>query len=269
MASRLSRAQREVLDREDAPYLKQPLVLGRDPRSARAHLRQMVKLLGSTRSASPCSDAVAYLTGLFERTAAELVPPQAQKLIACARGCAHCCVQPVGITAAEAFFVARQIKDRVEIVAAMRQAGEKIRQTPKDQRLFQMRCPILVDNECGAYDARPLSCHTFVSFNVNACIAKYVLLGPSNIQMPAEQGPIGNACRMLLFAALGLAGRRDHTTTFEMKAAVAAILDMDDGAEARWLKGENVLAAVDPLPPIEPMFDWSIREMITAVGPAI
>jgi hypothetical protein len=268
MDKRLPRLQREALERQDAVYLKQPL-LGSDIRSPAAHLRHMVKLLRNKRSLSPCSDAVMYLTSLFERTIAQEVSPQAQQMIACRKGCAHCCAQPVAVSAAEAFCVAREIRNRPELADPMRQAGEAIRAMPADQRLSAMRCPLLLEQACGAYAARPLACRLFVSFSLNACISHFVMLAPSNIQSPIEYGPVGNACRMILFASQGLIGRRDHTANFEMKAVVPAILALGEDAEARWLAGEDVLKDVDKLPPIKPVFGWDIDRMIAAVGPTL
>ena len=268
MNNRLPRPQREALRRQDAPYLKQPLAW-HDARSVGAHLRHMVDLLQNRRSASPCSDAMAHITGLFERTLLHKVPPAAQQAIVCKKGCSHCCVQPVSVSPAEAFTVARQIRGQADIANAMREAGEKIRQAPKHQRLFDMRCPMLVDNACSIYEYRPFSCHNFASFNVNDCIVRFVMRGPSNIRLPAEYGPVANECRLLLFASLGLIGRRDFTQTFEMKAVVSAILSLDEDAEARWLAGENVLKDVDPLPAFEPVFVWDINRLIGAISPTL
>jgi hypothetical protein len=268
MNNRLPRPQREALRRQDAPYLKQPLVW-QDARSVSAQVRHMVDLLQSKRSPSPCSDATTYIAGLFERTLSHIVPLPAQQAIACKKGCGHCCVQPVSVSPMEAFTVARQIRGQADIVNAMRDAGEKLRQAPKHQRLADMRCPMLVDNACSIYEFRPFSCHNFASFNVNDCIARFVMRGPSNIRLPVEYGPAANECRLILFAALGLIGRRDFTQTFEMKAVVSAILSMDEDAEARWLDGENVLKDVEPLPAFEPVFVWDINRLIGAIGPTV
>jgi hypothetical protein len=265
MSDRLARPQREALRRQDAPYLKQHLE-AEDPRSVTAHVRHMVELLRNRRSASPCTDAMAHMAGLFDRTIACKVPPAAQDLIACRKGCAHCCVQPVAISALEAFSVVRLIRDRPDIAGAMRKAGERIRQAPKDRRLFDMLCPMLVDQACSIYEDRPLSCRNFASFNLNDCIVRFVMMGTSNIRFPAEHIPIANGCRLILFSSLGLIGRQDHLQTFEMKAALATLLDMDENAEARWLAGENVLKDLDPLPAPEPIFVWQINRLMAAAS---
>jgi hypothetical protein len=268
MSDRLPRPQREALRRQDAPYLKQHLEW-EDFRSVSAHVRHMVDLLRNKRSISPCTDAMAHMARLFDHTISHKVPVAAQKRIACKKGCSHCCVQPVAVSALEAFSVIRLIRDKPEIAGAMREAGQRIRQAPKDRRLFHMRCPMLVDQVCGIYEGRPLSCRNFASFNLNDCIVRFVMMGPSNVQFPAEHILVANGCRLILFASLGLIGRRDYLQTFEMKVALSALLDMDADAEARWLAGENVLKDVDTLPASEPLFVWDINRLVAATRPTL
>lgn len=267
MNSRLSRMQRDAQDRQDAPHLAQPL-LG-DPRAMAAQVRRMVKLLRSGRSASPCSDAMAHLAALYDRTVAHVTPPAAVAAIACRKGCAHCCVQPIAITGLELFFLARTLRERDSVKAALADIGRRIQATPKSQRLFNLRCPMLVDNACSVYGERPLSCHNFLSFNVNDCITRYVMLGHADVMMPGEHESVINNCRLVLHAAMGLIGRRDFTANYEMKAALANVLQQDDGVEARWLAGEDVITDVDTLPPFADIFRWDIMRLMDAVRPTL
>jgi hypothetical protein len=259
--------QRDALDRRDAPYLAQPL-LG-DPRAMAAHVRHMVKLLRSKRSASPCSDAMAHLAGLYDRTVARVTPPAAAAAIACRKGCAHCCVQPIALTGLELFFVARALRGRESVTAALVEAGRRIQAAPKSQRLFDMRCPMLVDNACSIYGERPLACHNFLSFNVNDCITRYVMLGRADVMMPSEHTAVINDCRTVLHAAQGLLGRQDFTANYEMKAALAHVLQMDDDVETRWLAGEEVMGDVDTMPPFADVFRWGIVRLMDAVRPTL
>lgn len=83
------RTERRDLQRHDKPYLSQPLHMGGDPRSMAAHLRYVVQALRSPTSKSPSSDAVAHIGALHDRT----VPKQTEKMLACRKGCSHCCSQ--------------------------------------------------------------------------------------------------------------------------------------------------------------------------------
>ncbi len=108
-----------------------------------------------------------------------------------------------------------------------------------------VRCPLLEDESCSIYAARPLACHSFVSVNLAACIAAFVDHGPPDIPMPADNVSLLYGCRILLCAAQRLIGVTSHS--YEMNKAVAAILAQGDDAEARWLAGEDVLSGLqDP-----------------------
>jgi Fe-S-cluster containining protein len=267
MNGRLSRMQRDALERQDAPWLARPL--RGEPAAMAAHIRHMVKLLRSKRSPSPCSEAMAHLAALYDRTIAHVTPPAAAAKVACRKGCAHCCVQPISITGLELFFLARTLRGREAVTAALVEAGRRIQAAPKSQRLFDMRCPMLLDNACSIYAERPLACHNFLSFNVNDCITRYVMLGRADVLMPAEHGAVINDCRLVLHAAMGLIGQRDFTSNYEMKAALAHVLEMDEDVEARWLAGEDVMTGVEPLPPFADVFRWDIVRLMDIVRPTL
>src|ERR1043165_6861652 len=113
---RLSYAERQVLEQQDAQFLAMPIIA--DLRSHHAHLRQMVRLLRNRQSASPCADFILYATSLYERTAAATVPNFAAGL-ACKAGCVYCCAQPVSVTLPEAIMVANAVRARPELAAAV------------------------------------------------------------------------------------------------------------------------------------------------------
>src|SRR5258708_25433169 len=117
--SRLSPAQREALARQDAPFLAAGLIPG-NPQSFEAHTRHAAGLLRDRQtSASPSVRLVRHVTDLFERSISE--PARAK--IACASGCSFCCYQPVRVSPAEAFFLARQIGERPDSMTAVRDAA--------------------------------------------------------------------------------------------------------------------------------------------------
>lgn len=263
MTDRLSRAERRTLQREDADILPKPLHMGTNPRFAAAHIRHVVKLLRAPQSKSPCSEAIAHVTGLFDRT----VPAQANAMIACRKGCAHCCTQMVVLTLPEAFFVAAQIRHKKETIAAIIAAAANIGALSLDERLkAKAFCPLLDNALCSIYAARPLGCHAFVSVNLEACIAAFVRDEPPNLTMPNDTVNVLYAVRMLLTAALRLAGL-DHGH-YEMLSLLAVILTTEN-AEARWLAGENIMAAVKPGPPAPPQFEQAITQMVAHVAPTV
>jgi Fe-S-cluster containining protein len=213
-------------------------------------------LLQSPDSSSPCSDAVAHLTTLFDRT----VLAAKHTGLACRQGCAHCCQQPVTVSAPEAFFVAAQIKSRPGAVLAITHANR--RPQPGTQGYSPMPCPLLDDAACSVYAARPLACRGFVSRDVMAC-RTFEQFGKPNVPMPADYISVLYACRMILIAAVRLAGLKD--AAYDMNEAVAAALGQEN-SERRWLGGEAVFAGVKSDGPPPPQFDSEIDRMAAYVA---
>ncbi len=263
MTDRLSRPERRALQRQDAEILPLPLSMGTDPRPAAAHVRHVIHLLRGVHSDSPCSDAVAHVTALFDRT----VSPQPPTPLACRKGCSHCCTQLVVLTAPEAFFVAAQLRKRPNTVAAIIEAHHRTQGLAINERLqSKVLCPLLDDAICSIYAARPLGCHAFVSTNLEACLATFERGEVPNIPMPADYVSVLYTCRILLLAALRLAGL--NSSVYEMNAALAVILAQDN-AEARWLAGEDVLASVPATAPPPPQFNDAIAKMAAFVAPTV
>jgi hypothetical protein len=260
---RLSRAERQALQKEDARRLAAPLDLGPDPRSIDAHLRQLVRLLKGAASASPCSDAVRRLTAVYDGA----IPAQAKAKLACRKGCGHCCSQPVSVTAAEALAVAAAVRRRPEGAAAVAAFDAAMRALPARAGWDgSRRCPMLVESACSIYAARPLACHAFVSADLQACLSAFVERKTPQIPMPAEFVNLLYPARMMLMAALRLAGL--DSGSYELTAAVASIL-RQDGAEARYLAGEPILADVPGEGPVPPEYEAAIQAMVAQVAPTL
>ncbi len=263
MTARLSRPERRALQRADAAILPLPLVLNSDPRPVAAHVRHIVGLLRDRQAGSPCAEIVAHVAALFERSV--LTTPPAQ--LACRKGCSHCCVQMVILTAPEAFFVAAQLRKRPDTVAAIVEANSRAQGLTLQERLHTKTwCPLLADAACSVYAARPLACHGFVSMNLEACLATFERGAPPDIPTPALNVRMLETCRMLYMAALRLAGLPD--AFYEMNEALATILATDN-AEARWLAGENILAGVPIKAPPPPQYDEAIGKIAAFVAPTV
>ena len=257
----LSIQERRQLEQQDLYFLPRPLALGPQPFSMAAHLRQLVGLLRNPDVPSPSSAAVAYLVALYDRS----VPPRTD--IACRKGCSYCCCQPVLVSAPEAFFIAGQIRERSDSRIAVAAAAQDLDGRAPDGPIKDwLRCPLLEEQVCSIYAARPLACHAFVSVKLDACLAAFVEHAPPDIPMPADHISLLYGCRMLLFAAQRLIGRPDHT--YEMNRAVTVALTTDK-AEARWLAGEDLLAGLESKTPIPPQFEREIAGMAAFVAPTL
>ncbi|MGE4064880.1 MAG: YkgJ family cysteine cluster protein [Rhodospirillaceae bacterium] len=228
-----------------------------------AHIRHVVQALRSPTSKSPSSDAVAHVLAVHDRT----VPKQAEKLLACRKGCSHCCSQMVVVTAPEAFYVAAQLRSRPEAAAAVAEVARQAGAMTLEQRLGKnIFCPLLTDTICSIYAGRPLGCRGFVSTNLDACIAAFTRGETPDIPMPNDSISVLYACRMLLLAALRVAGLKDGV--YEMNSAVAVALGSKD-AESQWLAGKDLFAGLQASPPPPPQFESAIRQMVAHIGPTV
>lgn len=257
----LSQVQRDAIERQDAALLPRPLDMGTSPHSMAAHLRHTARLLRNDGMDSPCSEAMRHLTGLFERS----VPPAQGLGLACRSGCAHCCKQPVTLLAPEAFFLASHIRSRSDKIAAVADAAQAFHGVAWDGQWHgPLPCALLEDSACTAYSARPFSCRGFVSRDVDAC--RIFEQSGKPVAMPPDFVSTFYACRMILIAAIRLAGLKDEV--FEMNAAVTTALAGDD-VERRWLQGKAVFKDLERGPQPPPQFEANIQKMIAFVAPTI
>ena len=262
------RLQREALAQQDAPFLARPLIPG-DPRSFEAHLRQAARLMAMRQiSGSPSGRLVRHVADLFESS----VPAAARTQLACRSGCAFCCHQPVKVNAAEAFFLAAQLRERPDTAAAVREAARQLAgrdaETPK---VAWLRCPLLDQGDaCSVHAARPLSCHGYVSLDVEDCKTSYPHIvsgaGAWSVREPAIYGDLRSSWRLILQAALRLNGLSD--TNYELNAALSLVLDTEE-AEKRWLRGENIFAGLKPLSPNKPEVEQVLALIAHRIGPTL
>jgi hypothetical protein len=257
----LSQMQRDAIAQRDMAWLPLPLEMGSSPHSMAAHLRHTARLLRNRHLDSPCSEAMRHLTGLFERS----VQPAQRLGLACRSGCAYCCKQPVTLLAPEAFFLASQIRGRSNQIAAMADAAHAFRGLAWDGRWHgALPCPLLEESACTAYSARPFSCRGFVSRDVDAC--RVFEQSGKPVAMLPDFVSVLYACRMILVAAIRLAGLKDEV--FEMNAAATVALAGND-VERHWLQGKAVFKDLERGPQPPPQFEANIQKMIAFVAPTV
>lgn len=104
------------------------------------------------------------------------VPRKSRARIACARGCAMCCHLRVMATPAEVLGLVAYIQGSLAedafaaLAARISAAAARIRGLPRERVLTtNIPCPLLVDDACSMYPARPLNCRAYHSLDVEAC----------------------------------------------------------------------------------------------------
>jgi len=167
--------------------------------------------------------------------------------IECARGCGFCCHLRVNAMATEIFLLANHIRrefknDFDAVLARIRAADKNARGlSGRDRAKHHFPCGLLVDNVCTVYSARPSSCRALTSISVSTCERGFQ---GEEVQVltPAVWTELRGAHNQAMWAALASVGL--PSDGYELNHAVLVALEVPD-AEARWLAGEDVFAAVD------------------------
>lgn len=207
-----------------------------------AATRILLDVLDS-RSAERASDAARRAVEIFDQSVRRN-PPEAP--LACARGCALCCHSFVTATAPEIFLLARTLRaSRGDLSLILDDLRANLAVTgglnKPDRFAVRRACSLLANNnECRGYAGRPLACRAFASFSLAKCEQAFAT-GAEEIPTPALHAYLRRACRQALWSALAASGL--PCAGYELNQGLMAALG-NARAEARWLKGDDVLAAV-------------------------
>jgi hypothetical protein len=169
-----------------------------------------------TGDAGACAAVSRNTLGVLEAEVAAQRAAGAK--IACEAGCAFCCHQRVGVFAHEAAALLRELRNRLspaDAEAIERQILANARTidgwTPERHRAANLRCALLVEGRCAAYEARPSACARYHSLSRARC--EYSYEHPEDIGTPRNSRPalaalqdLGNAVESSLEAALVDAG---------------------------------------------------------------
>jgi Fe-S-cluster containining protein len=166
--------------------------------------------------------------------------------LACREGCAWCCYKRVGTSAAEVVHIMEYLRRQLsaEEFQAFRQ--RVLRRDDERRVLAQDRwaaarvvCPLLVEDRCTAYPARPLTCRGFNSSDVQACERSVKERGPVEVPVYAPQHRLATFALDGMRAGMEEAGLKAEL--LELTAALRVVLEVPQAVE-RWLRGEPVFA---------------------------
>jgi hypothetical protein len=211
-----------------------------EPAQVMALMRVLHALMEESRDAGTIAPLMSFFTANL--TAAERAGPR--KAIACRIGCSHCCHAWVSARAPEVLFVKRAIapQERETVRAAVEDAFAVTGTLDVAERSkIALPCPLLRDNRCQVYAARPATCRTAVSGDAALCaIAFRPGADPVGIPTPDFYIAMRSGYSMALAGALKRAGY--GALSYELNGALRAALARAD-AEGAWLAGEDVFAA--------------------------
>lgn len=165
--------------------------------------------------------------------------------LACRAGCAYCCHYKVEARAAEIFAVKRWMLKQwseAEVAAATARItahAEKVLSITEQEHLsLNMPCPLLVDQQCSVYEARPFRCRNFHSTSASSCEASFH--HPEDME---QITPLIDAVAIAadahtqgVEAAIAQAGADNRV--YDFTSALAEALT-SEAAEKRYLKGKK------------------------------
>ena len=186
--------------------------------------------------------ARAWLVDTVERMAAETPPARS---IACAEGCAFCCHLKVIASPVEVLALATHLRRALDSVAleALRSRvvaadGELHGKTTEERALMKTPCPLLENDRCVGYDARPLHCMGACSLDARACERAFNR-PEEDIPVPLWLPQANAADAISAGVSRATAGARLDGTMLELVAGLRIALEAPD-AEAQWRRGEPI-----------------------------
>jgi Fe-S-cluster containining protein len=246
----MNRAERRRQSRDDRERIARGLEAGRaDGREVISLMRVLHELIVEAQAAGTVAPVMSFLHANM-RAAERLAP---NDLLACRRGCAHCCHTFVSARAPEILFVKNAIPDRDrEAVRGAVESAYAVTGTlaPGGRGAMAHPCPMLRDGACQVYQARPMTCRMAVSQSAEMCARAFAPgAGPEHIPVPEYYPTLRRGYSIALAGALRRAGF--PAWSYEYTAAMRIALARPD-AEAAWLAGEDVFADVPRDPGSDP-----------------
>jgi Fe-S-cluster containining protein len=255
----MNRAERRRLEKEDERAVARGLnIEERHPEEVMALARLVHREVLNARK----SGRVAGVLDLLLRNMAKSDVQAPRDLVACRRGCSHCCKMWVSATAPEIFHLARAVR------AARLDVPNIVERCRSTQGLdFETRqrvigeCPLLgADGGCTTYAARPIVCRTAASSDAEVCRRGYLEFSGEDVPTPMFFALQRTGYLMALRGAFLQAGLR--LETYELNEGLATALTIED-AERRWLQGEDVFAGIQQDPGPNPVDDPASRWFLT------
>lgn len=257
----MDRAARRRLLKEDYRRILRGIdIAARDAEQVVSLMRVLRDLLGEARREGSVSPLMTFL---YQNIAlADQAGPR--DLIACRRGCSHCCHVWVSATGPEVLFAAAAIpaRSRAETAKTIEITNAQTMHFDFEERdNHAIACPLLANNLCTVYAARPVTCRTAASGDAQICERSYLHLSGEPIPMPAFFMGVRSGYSLALSGALIHMGLPPYS--YELNAALRAAISRPD-AQRAWLEGEDIFENVRQEPGDNPSRDPMLRQLYSA-----
>jgi hypothetical protein len=142
-----------------------------DPHPTAAMARTLSTLFERAIKRGNIDPPITYLHSKIDSTLKGLsdVP------IACKKGCSHCCYIWVSASAPEVLFISKIIRAKGKaVIERVKEAHIATKDYSFDNRdEHPYPCPLLEDNVCSIYSARPSACRLAASADAELCARSY------------------------------------------------------------------------------------------------
>lgn len=170
-----------------------------------------------------------------------------KSVLACAKGCNHCCTIRVTTTAPTIIALAHYLRkklsaeDLADVISKMERhvlEGEAL--SPLEQVLNSRMCPLNLGGACIGYEYRPCGCRTYHSFDAQRCKAE--MEDPSketNVPQDAQRLSFQSLVVEAMDTCMNRMGLLGHELEF-IPALLIALTE--ENAADRYIRGEDVFA---------------------------
>jgi len=238
MMERISREQRKAILKDHAPWVGKPLSAANINRGLQANIHHLATLLLDTDIKHRASLAAAFVERLVDATlAAHPIGP-----VACGKGCFYCCTTYVSATVPEILRTADALRGKKQTTDRIMAAAERAKTIPQAAReVNRIHCPVLENNACSEYSARPVVCRAVMSKSLESCLRVFTQ-GSNEAFLHGDHTVEIRAYGLVVMQASLILAEMPHRH-YELIGGLAAALAYDD-AEEKWLAGEPLFESV-------------------------
>ncbi|MHB1413764.1 MAG: hypothetical protein ACYC1C_00800 [Chloroflexota bacterium] len=200
--------------------------------------------VGQSRSLAGIVAAVEDMRTLLVEKIRE-VPPRFP--LACRPRCTYCCCAFVEVPPSEVVAIVDYMRTKMpprrlnELAEKIVRTDERTRgMTPTERTDSLIPCPLLIEDICAIYPARPLKCRGYSSYSKKACRADWDGSAPNAVSVYRWQHVMADVLVDALDATVAAAGF--ESMGLDLVAALRIALE-DESVIDRWLAGESVFGA--------------------------
>ncbi len=164
----------------------------------------------------------------------------------CGKGCSWCCRQAVLILPYEALYMMNYIEESLDITVKKKilkriRDKNEVTSPMKVQEFlhFKSPCPMLNEDTCMIYPARPMACRIYLSSDLESCRHEYRHPSETDYFPGLYEFPLLAGRMMNEGICAWLREKKIYPCECQMESALNTVLEQDD-CFSRWVSGENI-----------------------------